>query len=1122
MGRMAHRGALSRRARAAFGAALGAVLTVLAVTTPLVGDAQPFAVAPHAAVAPVNPSPAPATSPYTFRLGNLSEETLALENNTLEPGNPSVLSCNAPSPGAVDPVTDQLIGLCQASVAAVNLSAGQAAVTIAVGSGPDGVGIDERAGRAYVANSYSGTVSVIDPHADGAIATIPVGGSPAGVVPDETLGEVLIGNQASGHVSVLNTSTDNVTGEIATGNETSMSLNPWNGDLYVVDGNDSRVVVVNVSGGTILRSLPVGREPVGIAFDPSDGVAFVENLGDGNVSAIDPGTWTVTSIALRDASDLTDHLTFDPADGDLYIVLSTGYLEAISGSNYTSIALVAVGGTPEAVAYDSVDDELYVANAGTANVSIVNATDGIVEGAVVVGGDPAGLAVDPTTGGVAVSEPGRDAIAVVPPGLPRSGRVVFVNHEPSAILYDNVTRDQYVTFSDNGAIADMHGVTDRLIAFASVGDDPTHEVLDDRSGSIWVSNTGSNNVTVFDPEHDRVVANFGGGSGEDALIWDPASDRVAVANYNVGNLTVFNATTLRAVGSVGVGSYPIALAVDPATGLMFSLSAWDRNITEVSGTTNIVVGTLGLGGATPVGMLFDPATGHLDVATIAPNGLQVFDASTGTRVANVSLNGTTDGLGLDPSTDEIYVPYLGGGSAAYIAIINAATDSIVQEILTSGLPSDVLADTTARLDVVLNSNWALVLGSGTGHPQLAAIPTGEQPRGLASNSIMGTSFIGDPYEGAISILYPQHVYDLTFEERGLPAATNWTFDVYGISITTDASSVEVPAHNGTVAWSVDATGAWFPTPSAGATLISGDPQSILISFGPVYPVTFQESGLPAGTWWSVTLNITSNASNGSHIGFSLGNGSFSYNVSGPAGWAGTPAGGPFTVAGRALQFPITFTPPPRPFAVTLRAAGLPEGTRWAASVNGSLNATVGPQMTWFLDNGTYPTNVSGIPGFHLDAYVGTIVVDGVAVTETLNWTVTSYPVVFLWQLQPVPPGSAGAAGSNTSWDLVLNGIVHSSPVGQSLVLNLSNGSYVYAAEPAQGYALYGTDSGEFNVSGTNRSIVVGFAVIASGPPPPAGPFGTPFALVATIGVAAVLGTILLVLIRRHRDRSGPH
>jgi YVTN family beta-propeller protein len=90
-------------------------------------------------------------------------------------------------------------------------------VTIPVGRVPFGVAITPDGTRAYVANEFSYTVSVIDTATNTVVATIPVGLVPIGVAitPDGT--RAYVPNEFSYTVSVIDTATNTVVATIPVG-----------------------------------------------------------------------------------------------------------------------------------------------------------------------------------------------------------------------------------------------------------------------------------------------------------------------------------------------------------------------------------------------------------------------------------------------------------------------------------------------------------------------------------------------------------------------------------------------------------------------------------------------------------------------------------------------------------------------------------------------------------------------------------------------------------------------------------------------------------------------------------------------------------------------------------------
>src|SRR5207237_7746281 len=61
--------------------------------------------------------------------------------------------------------------------------------------------------------------------------------------------------------------------------------------VYISEGGSNQVAVVNEDNLKIVKHIPVGNTPDGIAYDPINNKIFVSNENGGTVSVIDPGTY---------------------------------------------------------------------------------------------------------------------------------------------------------------------------------------------------------------------------------------------------------------------------------------------------------------------------------------------------------------------------------------------------------------------------------------------------------------------------------------------------------------------------------------------------------------------------------------------------------------------------------------------------------------------------------------------------------------------------------------------------------------------------------------------------------------------------------------------------------------
>lgn len=250
-------------------------------------------------------------------------------------------------------------------------------------------------------------------------------------------------------------------------------------------------------------------------------------------------------------------------------------------------------------------------------------------------------------------------------------------------------------------------------------------------------------------------------------------------------------------------------------------------------------------------------------------------------------------------------------------------------------------------------------------------------------------------------------YTVTFTEKGLPAGTNWSvllhplggfgswgwYDHGHLFEISNTTTITFSVPNGSYAYRAHAHGFHGTNSTRGIVNVSGaSPAPIVVTFVSVsasathYTVSFQETGLPSGTNWTVRVAptggwgwshgrhraLTETTSN-STLNFSLPNGTYRYFVFGVPGYAISDNGshGTFNVTGASpAAIHITFVKLVT-YAVTFEESGLPSGTNWTVAVYGwapdggvhlvqSSNTTT---ITFELTNGTYRYHV-----FHVDGY----------------------------------------------------------------------------------------------------------------------------------------------------------
>lgn len=154
-------------------------------------------------------------------------------------------------------------------------------------------------------------------------------------------------------------------------------------------------------------------------------------------------------------------------------------------------------------------------------------------------------------------------------------------------------------------------------------------------------------------------------------------------------------------------------------------------------------------------------------------------------------------------------------------------------------------------------------------------------------------------------------YPVTFTESGLPAATSWSVTYGGVWSSSTTTTNVFNVVSGTYTYTVNLAG-YIATPASGSVTVSGAAAGQAIAFAAgaagTATVTFTESGLAAGTNWSVTFNTVLKNSTTTTIAFAaMASGTYTYISGVVANFTASPASGGLVVNGTAVGQSIAFS-----------------------------------------------------------------------------------------------------------------------------------------------------------------------------------------------------------------------
>jgi YVTN family beta-propeller protein len=241
---------------------------------------------------------------------------------------------------------------------------------------------------------------------------------------------------SNGSITVLNPVTHIEIANIQSGfGSKSFALNPNNNYLYISSGISNTVTIVNTGNFSVVKTLNVGQDPVSIIYCEQNADLYVLNAKSWNVSVFTGNGVPVTSIGIYHGYffGVATTMVYDKGTGDLYISFSgSNSLDVVNIKDNTSngyvkgprsnIILDPVtcniidGGFSFSPAnnetnpislgtnfisnmlFDPLDQNIFLTEYNSGNISVVNASTEFLEGQINVGAEINSITLDSSTG----------------------------------------------------------------------------------------------------------------------------------------------------------------------------------------------------------------------------------------------------------------------------------------------------------------------------------------------------------------------------------------------------------------------------------------------------------------------------------------------------------------------------------------------------------------------------------------------------------------------------------------------------------------------------------------------------------------------------------------------------
>jgi YVTN family beta-propeller protein len=307
-------------------------------------------------------------------------------------------------------------------------------------------------------------------------------------------------------------------------NPRAVVYSPATEKVYAVDTSHGAVTIYDDAHGT-RHAVKVGAEPISVAVNASNGMAYVANGGDGTVSVLDGASDAV--VATVEVGSHPYSIAVNAKTGKVYVTHTFGNeLSILNGVNNRASHLKT--GSHDLIAIDDKTDTIYLLGYESGTVSVVDGEQQTVR-LKQAGNHAWGLALDEQTGTLYAARIEARQVAVLGADS-SSARYLPSGPIPCALTMNARADVLYVANYGGNSVSAVNLRDGHAIATVSVGERPKAIAFDARRNLVYVANTQGDSVTAIDARTNTVIATLPAGKNPYALAVVPGSSRLYVAD----------------------------------------------------------------------------------------------------------------------------------------------------------------------------------------------------------------------------------------------------------------------------------------------------------------------------------------------------------------------------------------------------------------------------------------------------------------------------------------------------------------------------------------------------------------------------------------------------------------
>jgi len=282
------------------------------------------------------------------------------------------------------------------------------------------------------------------------------------------------------------------------------------GYAFIPSYDDASVAVINTTTNTVVKTIPVGQQPIGVSVSPDGSSVYITNTIDNTVSVISTASLSVT--ATIHVGNYPWCICASPDGSKVYVSNTRGNsISVISTVTNNVIATIALTDIPSDLCVSPDGSRLYVTNYNNGSVWVINTATNALLPSIAVGAGANGLAISPDGSKLYVANAGVGTVSVVNTATGSVGATITVGANPYAVVVSPDGSRVYVTNNNSGSVSVIDAAANTVVATATVGS-PIGISINQDGSLVYVVNGNGYSVAVINTTTNSVVSTVGVGT----------------------------------------------------------------------------------------------------------------------------------------------------------------------------------------------------------------------------------------------------------------------------------------------------------------------------------------------------------------------------------------------------------------------------------------------------------------------------------------------------------------------------------------------------------------------------------------------------------------------------------